>query len=165
MAQTAGTHFLVADMRGANEVPAVDTRSSGAAVLFVHVMKDAQGRVTSGTVDFNITAQFAEASSVVGLHIHRGAAGANGPVRVDSGIAGASAIAAASGRNLIQRSGNVPAANTAGVETLEGLLADPNGYYVNLHTATNPGGLFRGQLYRAERRTFLTQSVPPRPAP
>lgn len=158
IAQSAETLFFLADMRGANESPAVDTRSSGSAVLFVHVMKDAEGRVTSGTVDFNVTAQFAETSgSVVGLHIHRGAAGVNGPVTVDSGISGAAAIAVSAGRTLIARSGNVPASNTAGVDTLAGLLADPNGYYVNLHTAANPGGLFRGQLHRAERRTFLTQ--------
>lgn len=144
-------------MRGANEVPAVTTASFGSAVLFVHVMKDAQGRVASGTVDFNITAQFADAGTVVGLHIHSGAAGVNGPVTVDSGITGNSNLAVGAGRTLIQRTGQARPTAAAAIATLEGLLSNPSGYYVNLHTATNPAGLFRGQLYRAERRSFITQ--------
>lgn len=157
--QSAETLFFVGDMRGANEVPAVATASFGSAVLFVNVMKDAQGKVISGTVDFNVTGQFADASTVTGLHIHNGAAGTNGPVTVDSGLSGANSLAVGAGRTLIQRSGNVKSDNTAGVATLEGLLSNPNGFYVNLHTMTNPGGMFRGQLYRAERRSFLTSML------
>ncbi len=157
--QSAETLFFVADMRGANEVPAVTTASFGSAVLFVHVMKDAQGKVVSGTVDFNVTGQFADAATVTGLHIHNGAAGTNGPVTVDSGLSGANSLAVGAGRTLIQRSGSVKGDNAAGVATLEGLLSSPLGFYVNLHTMTNPGGLFRGQLYRAERRSFLTSML------
>ena len=91
--QSAETLFFVGDMRGANEVPAVATASFGSAVLFVHEMKDAQGKVISGTVDFNVTGQFADASTVTGLHIHNGAAGTNGPVTVDSGLSGANSLA------------------------------------------------------------------------
>ncbi|MCC6538517.1 MAG: CHRD domain-containing protein [Bryobacterales bacterium] len=156
-AQSAETHVFVADMRGANEVPAVTTASFGSAALFVHIVKDAQGRVASGSVDFNITGQFAEAYTVVGLHIHSGAAGVNGPVTVDSGITGNANLAVGAGRTLIQRTGHARPTAAAAVATLEGLLSNPNGYYVNLHTSTNPAGLFRGQLHRAERRTFITQ--------
>ena len=157
LAQSAETLFFVGDMRGANEVPAVATASYGSAVLFVHVMKDAQGKVVSGTVDFNVTGQFDAAYTVTGLHIHAGAAGINGPVTVDSGVSGANSVPVdAAGRTLIQRSGHVKADNTAGLATLEGMLSNPVGYYVNLHTTVNPGGMFRGQLYRAERRSFLT---------
>jgi uncharacterized protein (TIGR03437 family) len=156
LGQTAETHFFVGDMRGANENPPVATSSYGSAVLFVHVLKNAQGRVVSGTVDFNVTGQFSEAYTVTGLHIHSGAAGVNGPVTVDSGLTAANSLPVAAGRTLIQRSGQARADSAAAVATLEGMLANPADYYVNLHTTVNPGGMFRGQLYRAERRTFMT---------
>ena len=144
-------------MRGKNEVPAVTNGSYGSAVLFVHIMKDAQGKVVSGSVDFNVTGQFTDAFTVTGLHIHNGAAGANGPVTIDSGISGANPVAvAAAGRMLIQRNAQVKGDSTNGLITLEGLLTNPNGFYVNLHTTANPSGMFRGQLYRPERRSFLT---------
>jgi uncharacterized protein (TIGR03437 family) len=152
--QSAETLFFVGDMRGANEVPAVPTTSYGSAVLFAHIVKDASGKVVSGTVDFNITGQFTEAYTVTGLHIHSGAAGVNGPVTVDSGLTAANNLAVTAGRTLIQRSGQVTSA--AAIATIEGMLANPANYYVNLHTTVNPGGMFRGQLYRAERRSFMT---------
>ena len=154
--QSAETHFFVGDMRGANEVPAVPTSSFGSAVLFVHVVKDAQGKVVSGTVDFNVTGQFSEEYTVTGLHIHDGAGGINGPVTITSGLSGANNLAVTAGRTLIQRSGQALVGSAAAIATLEGLLSNPNAFYVNLHTTVNPGGLFRGQLYRAERRSFLT---------
>ena len=159
--QSAETLFFAADMRGANEVPAVTNGSYGSAVLFVHIMKDAQGKVVSGSVDFNVTAQFTDAFTVTGMHIHNGAAGVNGPVTVDSGISGANPVAvAAAGRMLIQRTAQVKGDNVNGLATLEGMLSNPNGFYVNLHTTVNPGGMFRAQLYRAERRTFMTSMSP-----
>jgi len=30
------------------------------------------------------------------------------------------------------------------------ILANPAGFYVNIHTAANPGGVARGQLVRAQ---------------
>lgn len=154
--QTAETLIFLGDMRGANEVPAVSNTSYGSAVMFAHIVKDASGKVVSGTVDFKITGQFSDAFTVTGLHIHDGAAGVNGPVRVDSGLNGTNTLAVPAGRTLIERSGQVVADNAAGLATLNGMLTNPGGYYVNLHTTVNPGGMMRGQLYRAERRVFMT---------
>ena len=39
--------------------------------------------------------------------------------------------------------------------TLRGMLDNPAGYYVNLHTTVNPGGVIRGQLQRAEGAVFI----------
>ena len=122
-------------------------------------MRDAQGKVVSGSVDFNVTAQFSDAFTVTGLHIHNGAAGVNGPVTIDSGLSGANNLAVGAGRTLIQRSGHVKPDNAAGIATLEGLLSSPNGFYVNLHTTVNPGGFFRGQLFMAQRRAFMTSML------
>lgn len=160
LGQSAETLIFVGDMRGANEVPAVATTSYASAVMFAHVVKDATGKVVSGTVDFNITAQFSDAFTVTGLHIHDGAAGVNGPVRIDSGLSGTNTLAVTAGRNLVQRSGQVREDNTAAIATLQGMLANPGNYYVNIHTTINPGGMLRGQLYLAERRVFMTTMLP-----
>jgi len=158
-------HYFVADMRGANEVPALTTTNNAGALIVAHVVRDAQGQVVSGTVNFNIRATFATAETVTGLHIHTGAAAVNGPVVIDTGIRGADPVQAPTGILPLQYSAQVRAAG-AGLDALRGLLTNPNGYYVNLHTLANPGGQFRGQLYRAEEKTFLanlnsTNEVPP----
>lgn len=165
VAQTSEVHYFLADMRGANEVPAVTTTNSAGALVIAHVVRDAQGQVVSGTVEFNLRATFAAAETITGLHIHTGAAGANGPVVIDTGIRGTDQLQSGVGVVRLQYSGQVRTAG-AGLDALRGMLTNPNGYYVNLHTMTNPGGQFRGQLYRAEERTFLSDlnsanEVPP----
>ncbi|MCC6585094.1 MAG: CHRD domain-containing protein [Bryobacterales bacterium] len=165
-AQTAEVQYFVADMRASNEVPAVETTDNAGAVLVAHVVRDAQGRVVSGTVDFILRATFAAESNVTGLHIHTGAAGTNGAVVIDSGVRGAEPVTVPTGTSFIQYSGQVKPDNAAAVAALAGVLANPNAYYVNLHTSVSPGGRFRGQLYRAESRTFMAvlssqNEVPP----
>jgi hypothetical protein len=59
-------------------------------------------------------------------HIHMGAAGTNGPVRVDFSA------------QLI--GGPIQDADLVGV------LADPAGWYVNVHNTDHPGGAVRGQV-------------------
>ena len=163
--QTSEVHYFLADMRGANEVPAITTTNNAGAIVVAHVVRDAQGQVISGTVDFNLRANFATAETVTGLHIHTGAAGANGPVVLDTGIRGTDQLQPGTGVVLLQYRAQARTAG-ASLDALRGLLTNPNGYYVNLHTLTNPGGQFRGQLYRAEEKTFLADlssanEVPP----
>lgn len=64
---------------------------------------------------------------VAAQHIHKGAAGVNGPVVVDF---------ASNGRGC---------RDVAPALAFD-LLASPAGYYGNMHTATFPGGAIRGQL-------------------
>lgn len=61
-----------------------------------------------------------------GAHIHQAAAGANGPVRIDFN-------AQLSGTGLAD-------------PDLATLLADPDGFYINIHNAQFPLGAVRGQL-------------------
>jgi uncharacterized protein (TIGR03437 family) len=158
--QTAETIPFRAVLLPTNEVPVANIDASGAATVLVHIVRDQAGQVVSGSVDFLVTHTFPGATNFTGLHIHRGEAGANGPVTIDSGIAGANPVVSDTGRGRIERQGHVRpgAANyQAALDTLNGLLTNPGSYYVNLHTTQFPGGAIRGQVMPAQKLVLLGQ--------
>lgn len=79
---------------------------------------------------------------VTAAHIHRGAAGAEGPPVVPM---------------------NAPTEGTAGgcatitADVANAILANPGDYYVNVHTRTQPGGAIRGQLHSDITRPLTHQ--------
>lgn len=136
-------------MSPGNENPPTPNNSRGYATMRAHVVRDESGAIISGSVQFVVDYTLPAATNVTGLHIHNGIAGANGPVTINTGVGGATAIAAGlTGR--IDRTAEVTADNTAGVATLKGMFdGDPSGFYVNMHTTEYPGGIFRSQLTRS----------------
>jgi uncharacterized protein (TIGR03437 family) len=163
-AQTAETIPFRAILSSANEVPPVSLNASGAATVWMHVIRDAQGRVTSASVDFDVNFTLPAANNVVGLHIHNGAAGVNGPVVIDSGIRGAEPVAVGT-TGRIQRQAQVSASTTAALEAVNGVLSNPAGFYVNMHTTDFPGGVMRGQLQRADMVVLMGQMSPANEVP
>jgi hypothetical protein len=65
-------------------------------------------------------------------HIHRGAAGVNGPVVVPFTAPGAN--------------GNSSGCATASAALIDEILGNPPGFYVNVHTQEHPAGAIRAQL-------------------
>jgi len=166
-AQTAETVPFLALMESKNEVPAVPENHSGNVIIWVHVILDAQGNPTSGSVDFDVSTRFASAVTVTGLHIHNGPAGVNAGIVVPTDVnATTNSIAIdATGRLRIQKQVQFPASNVT-LATLIDMVANPQNYYVNIHTTTNGGGAMRGQLMRADATVLMglmsTQNeVPP----
>jgi uncharacterized protein (TIGR03437 family) len=160
-AQTAGSAVFRAILLPSNEVPPVAIEASGAATVRVHYVRDAAGEVMNGSVDFAVSYNFPEAETVfTGLHIHRGAAGTNGPVLIDTGITGTNNITTQGGRGSINRQAQVTGDNAERLAALRDVLDSPSGFYVNLHTTTNPGGVIRGQLQRAEEVSLFGQMSP-----
>jgi hypothetical protein len=80
-------------------------------------------------------------SVIVAGHIHSGAAGTAGPPVVALPISQAAPILSPTGGVLLTFT-NVPV--TAATATA--ILANPGGFYFNLHSALNPAGVVRGQL-------------------
>lgn len=154
-AQSAETRIFRTVLSPANEVPAIaDYNASGTATIIAHVVRDASGAITSGTADFHINYRFPGEATIIGLHIHSGAAGVNGPVTLNTGLTGANNIAA-NGAGVIDLPAQALPTAAASLATLTGMFNDPSGYYVNLHTTQYPGGIIRGQLQRAEWNVSL----------
>jgi uncharacterized protein (TIGR03437 family) len=166
-AQSAETAVFVAALSPANEVPAITGYdASGTAVLYAHVMRNAQGQIVSGSVDFVIYHNFPDMPTVTGLHVHNGPAGVNAGVVINTGIAaGANSLTVATARGVIERQAQVLANNEAGVAALRGMFDNPAGYYANLHTTVYAGGILRGQLVRAERHIVMGRMLPTKEIP
>lgn len=141
-----------------NEVPPIaGLNAAGTSTVWVHVVRDASGQVVSGSVDFVTRYQFPGAATFTGMHIHRGAAGANGPVVIDSAM---TRTEDPSGTGTLRFQGQIQPSNATALSALRDLLVDPAGFYVNLHTTDNPGGAIRGQLVRARMTVLLSQLSP-----
>lgn len=106
-------------LTGAAEVPnAGDPDGAGLAVV----------TIAGTTINYTVFHQNIAAPTLA--HIHRGAAGVPGPVVVDFNVntlAGGQATGVA--QSLINE-----------------ILANPSGFYVNVHNGDFPGGAIRGQL-------------------
>jgi hypothetical protein len=100
-----------------------EPNAAGTAVL--RFRRDAQ------LVCYRLTVQNVSLPTV-GAHIHRGSAGTNGPIVVAFEPPGANGTS----------SGCV---QTAGA-TIDEILANRAGFYVNVHTRQHPGGALRSQL-------------------
>lgn len=115
----AGGRPLAADLLFSNEVPpAAGTSASGTAVVTLN-----QGQEE---ICFDITTS-GLSGPVLADHIHLGVAGTNGGVVVSLG-------------------GQLSGCVSADAALIKDIRQNPTGYYVNLHTALNPGGEVRGQL-------------------
>ncbi len=143
-----------------NEVPPIPTLfASGRATITIDITRDALGQVTGGTMVFTVFYVFPGEVQITGLHIHEQVAGVNGPILFDTRISGTNRVISPTGRGAI----NLPVAiNTAAsIAALRRLLANPAGFYVNLHTAVpaHPGGAIRAQLPAlGSQPTILTNS-------
>jgi hypothetical protein len=112
-----GTIFAL-ELKGTSEPGA-----TGTAVL--RIRKDA------GTVCYRLHAANVTLPTTA-AHIHRGAAGVNGPVVVPFTAPGAD--------------GNSSGCTPADPALIADILANPAGYYVNVHTKEHPAGAIRSQL-------------------
>ncbi|MGW2782910.1 CHRD domain-containing protein [Streptomyces populi] len=128
----SGGTVLAASLRGAAEVPVQGGPAvgdpDGTALEFVKV----EGDRVSVAVTWRGTGR------PTLLHIHQGAKGTGGDVRIDfSGL-----LDRIKGHSVV---GTVEVEDTG---LLDELKTDPGSFYANLHTTKFPGGAVRGQLHK-----------------
>jgi hypothetical protein len=151
---TTETFFYKATMLPSNEVPAITGLSASASVLVtLDVTRDSTtGAITSGAIMFDASYQFPGSVTFSGFHIHRGVAGVNGPVTLDTRTSGV--VADASGIGRLTRIISLPTTQAV-LDGLRDVIANPSGNYINLHTTVNPGGAVRAQLSDAHQFTSI----------
>jgi len=130
-------------MTTASEVPPVTTVNAfGTATITVKPTRNvATGAITGGSVNFTVNYNFPGSVTITGLHIHQAAAGVNGSIVINTGVSGGNPVVSSTGTGVI----NATVASVSAT-LIQGLLSNPAGFYVNLHTSVNPGGVIRGQL-------------------
>jgi CHRD domain len=123
-----------ADLKAANENPPItdaEASCSGTATV----------TFTSTSAKFDVSITGCPATTAINIgHIHEGAAGVNGGVKIDSTLK-AGDITLTGGSVTFSRTNSAadPALITA-------IMANPAGYYVNFHSTAHGGGVIRGQL-------------------
>jgi hypothetical protein len=108
-------------LTGPAEVPPAPAEGHGTASLTLKPDK--------GQLCYALSAKGGDAATMA--HVHRGAVGVAGDVVVPLDA---------------PKMGKSKGCATVSVETLNAIIADPAGYYVNVHTAAFPKGAMRGQI-------------------
>ena len=141
------TVVFTATLSAANEVPPVtgaEANATGSITITMEVTRDSSDNITEAQADFNgagIPRRWR--GTIIIAHIYRGAAGAEGDIEVDSGLTAGAAIPIANGSATLTFGDR-----TVEPEDAEDILDNPAGFYFNVHSALNTGGVVRGQLVR-----------------
>jgi hypothetical protein len=115
-------------MRGSSETPKGPSSASGTFTV----------EFKNGQACYRMSVRGLGAFPVA-AHIHKAAAGANGPIVVDLKATARSTWKGTSPR-VAQK------CVSARASVVSAIRRNPAGYYANVHTSKNPGGAARGQL-------------------
>ncbi|HEU4422977.1 MAG TPA: CHRD domain-containing protein, partial [Pilimelia sp.] len=125
--------FFVADLNGRNEVPV----AGGPAVGDPDGKARATIRIQGDQLCF--TVEYKRIAPLTAGHIHAGAAGVNGGIKVGF-------VASSLPGSLRAFTGCV----SGDAAALDAIKANPGDHYVNLHSGEFPGGAVRGQLRKLD---------------
>lgn len=144
---TPQTRFVfTADLKPSNEVPPIanaEASCSGKGTFTLNTTKDATGNITAASAVFETDVTGCPADTKINIgHIHKAAAGANGSVVVNSGLAAGELTLTSGGGKINKTTATVDPALATDI------IANPSGYYMNWHSTLNPGGILRGQLVK-----------------
>lgn len=123
-----------ANLDGAQEVPTVVTTAKGVATFTLNPLLN--------EIEYDIVAN-GLSGAITGTHIHTGEFGVTGGVLID--------ISAGINGNRIM--GTITGAAVTS-SLINAMLSGET--YVNIHTAANPDGEIRGQIYRLAREGYTT---------
>lgn len=141
------TVVFTANMTASSEVPPVsgaEAAATGTATITFRLTRSTAGAITAATATFSANvAGMPAGTSLIRAHIHTGGAGVAGGVLVDTGLTPAAAIAIVNGTGTLTFNGV-----TVDPTAVENIISNPAGFYFNVHSAANPGGVVRGQLVR-----------------
>src|SRR5207249_10226146 len=131
-----------AELKSAKEGPPItdaEATCSGAATV----------TFTSTTAKFDVAITGCPATTAINIgHIHEGATGVNGGVKISTGLA-AGDLTLAGGGVTFSRTATPAGPPAWDAALITAIMANPAGYYVNFHSGVHGGGVIRGQLTKA----------------
>jgi len=151
----ANTLVFTAQLSGAKERPnpavAPEANGTGTATITMTVTRDGSGNITGGTTSWTFSMSNLPSGTVIRAnHIHEGDENTAGTVRIDSGLTPATAITLSNGTLTNQTFSNLTQQDTGDTGLYARIAANPNGFYFNVHSNVNTGGVMRGQLVRTQ---------------
>jgi hypothetical protein len=137
---------FTAALSPAQETPPItnaESSASGSVTIDLNLTRDASNAITAATVNFQATMQSFPTTTVVNIaHIHTGATGVAGPILINTTV-NPGEVVLNGGSGTFTRTGiSLSAANA------QAIIDNPSGFYFNIHTTLNPGGVMRGQLVK-----------------
>ena len=139
---------FTADLRPSNETTAVtnaEASGSGTATITFDVTKDAAGNILTSNATFVVNmSAFPAGTAITGAHIHPGAAGTAGSVIISTALAAGEVVLASGSGSFTKVVTGIDTAVT------QNIINNPAGFYFNIHTAANAGGVARGQLVKVQ---------------
>src|SRR6185436_2175471 len=115
------------------------------------VTRDAQNNITGGTTSWTFSLAGLPAGTPIILnHIHEGDNNTAGPVRINSGLSAAAPLVLTNGTLTNQTFSNLTQNDTTDTGLYARIVANPGGFYFNVHSQANGGGVVRGQLVRTQ---------------
>jgi len=144
-AGTSNIRFTAA-LKPSEETPPItnaESTGSGTATIDFAITRDASNTITNAAVNFQVTMSGFPSTAVVNIaHIHTGGPGVAGPILVNTTTVPGEVVLV-NGAGNFSRNGISMSAATA-----QSIIDNPAGFYFNVHTTANPGGVMRGQLVK-----------------
>ena len=144
----SGVQTFTAALRPSEEVPPIsgaESAGSGTATITLNATKDSSGNITSATATFVVNLTGFPAGTPINMaHIHQAPAGQSGNVVVSTTLSPGD-VTLDGGGGSFNRSGIAVTPDIASQ-----LMTNPAGFYFNVHSTLNPGGVARGQLVRVQ---------------
>jgi hypothetical protein len=120
-----------------------ESTGSGVATIDFTVTRDASSVITAATVNFQVNMSGFPSTAVVNIaHIHTGAVGVAGAVLVNTTTVPGEVVLTGGAGNFTRNGITMTAA------IAQSIIDNPAGFYFNVHTTLNPGGVMRGQLVK-----------------
>jgi hypothetical protein len=142
---TTTTRFTAA-LSPSQETPPItnaESTGSGSATIDIIVTRDASNTITNSVVNFQVNMQNFPSTTVVNIaHIHTGVTGVAGPILVNTTTVPGEVVLVNGAGSFTRNNISISAANA------QSILDNPAGFYFNVHTTLNPGGVMRGQLVK-----------------
>ena len=109
----------------------------------LNVSRNSAGSITGATANFQASLTgFPAGTALTMAHIHAGAAGANGDIVVNAGLT-AGEVSLVNGGGSFTKNGI-----SVSTDAATNFANAPFNFYFNVHSALNPNGVARGQLFR-----------------